>query len=153
MTTSSDEGLEALRAHFGSLQIGATATYDVRFSEKAVVEYVGRAQITYPGRHVDAAGQPIVPPGLLFVGPAAVFGLKEGPRGALGGIFTETERQYRSPVRVGERVRFEAAVTSKFLRRGRYYIEVVWRAFAESGVEAASGKELHTLGMVREPLT
>ena len=151
MTEPVDEALEALRTHFASLAIGTHTSYDVCFSEGVVAEYATRTQIAYPGRNLDRAGARIVPPGMLFVGPTVVFGLKDGPRGAMGGIFTDTNRRYLGAVHLGETVRFEASVTGKFLRRGRYYIEVTWRAFLPSGAEAASGKEVHTLGMVREP--
>jgi len=151
MNSPEDDSLEALRAHLANLRIGAISVYETTFYEEAVEEYARRAQIAYPGRYVERSGHKLVPPGMLFVGPAAVFGLRDGPRGAQGGIFTENMRRYHAPVRVGDSVRFEATISAKFLRRGRYYLEVSWIAFAASGLKAASGKELHTLGMVREP--
>jgi len=105
MNSPEDDSLEALRAHFANLRIGAISVYETTFYEEAVEEYARRAQIAYPGRYVERSGHKLVPPGMLFVGPAAVFGLRDGPRGAQGGIFTETMRRYHA--RYGSAIRYD----------------------------------------------
>ncbi len=65
------------------------------------------------------------------------------------GIFTQTHRWYRRPVRVGDTVRLEGEVFDKYERRGFYYIAVRWRGTVDDEV-VGGGEEWHTLGFVRK---
>lgn len=149
--TPRDEALAAIAAHFDTLAVGQRATRTLACAEADVRAYAERTGLDYPGRYVDAAGAPLVPPGMIFFPPARAFGLTEGPPLARGGFFTATHRSYRRAVRVGEAIRLDGEITDKFERGGYWYIVARWSALDADGHEVAAGEEEHTLGTARKP--
>lgn len=145
------EAVRLIEAHFASLEVGMRVALERTYTEAEVAEYVARTGIEYPGQHVSEDGEHLLPPGMLLVGPARTFGILDGPPLARGGLFTAATRRYRRPVRLGERVSYEAALADKFERGGYYYILMEWRAFDAEGREIGSGVEEHTLGSARKP--
>ncbi|MCK9486068.1 MAG: hypothetical protein M0R73_05105 [Dehalococcoidia bacterium] len=145
------EAVRLIEAHFAALEVGARVALERTYTEADVAEYVERTGIEYPGQHVADDGAHLLPPGMLLVGPARTFGILEGPPLARGGLFTAATRRYRRPVRLGESVRYEAALTDKFERGGYFYILVAWHAFDAEGHEVGSGVEEHTVGSARKP--
>ncbi len=146
-----DEAIAVIEAHYASLQVGAQVSMTQTYGEAEVAAYLERTGIEYPGRHLDEDGARLVPPGMVFLGPARAFGVPEGPPLARGGIFTAARRSYRRPVRVGEAVRFQATLSDKFERGGYFYIVADWQAFDAEGRDVGSGSEEHTLGSARKP--
>src|SRR5690606_25613474 len=113
---------------YETLTAGMRVSHTQAYSQDEVAEYVERVGIEYPGRHVEADGTPLVPPGMVFFRPAQAFGVTDGPPMAKGGFFTAAARTYRSPVRVDEALQVEGTLAEKFERNGYYYIIVDWRA-------------------------
>lgn len=146
-----DAAVAAIEAHFDTLQIGARIAHATTYDDAAIAEYVARVGLEYPGRYARRDGETLVPPGMVFMGPARTFGLKDGPALARGGFFTAAKRTYRLPVCAGDELRFEGRLEDKFERGGYFYVLVSWTAYDAAGTEVARGTEEHTLGSVRKP--
>jgi len=147
------EAIDAIERHFATLRVGQSAQQEHIFTEEEVRRYAERYDILYPGSYLSAQGELLVPPGMVFMRPAATFGIidTEAPPQARLGIYTQAHRWYFRPVYVGHRVLFDGEIIDTYERRGFFYLAVKWAAKDEDGEVLAKGEEWHTLGFVRKP--
>lgn len=146
------ESIDAIKKHFATLRVGQSAQQEHIYTEEEVRHYAERYDIRYPGSYLSAQGELLVPPGMVFMRPAATFGITDAkaPPQARLGIYTQTHRWYFKPVYVGRKVLFNGEIIETYERRGFFYLAVKWEARDEDGEILARGKEWHTLGFVRE---
>ena len=146
------EAIDAIEKHFGTLRVGQSAQQEHVYTEEEVRHYAERYDIPYPGSYLSAQGELLVPPGMVFMRPAATFGITdaEAPPQARLGIYTQTHRRYFRPVCVGHKVLFNGEIIDTYERRGFFYLAVKWEAKDEDGEVLARGEEWHTLGFVRK---
>jgi len=146
------EAIDAIEVHFATLRVGQSARQEHVYTGEEVRGYASRYDIPYPGSYVSAQGELLVPPGMVFMRPAATFGITDAgaPPQARLGIYTQTHRWYLKPVYVGHRVLFDGEIIDTYERRGFFYLAVKWEARDEDGEVLARGEEWHTLGFVRK---
>jgi len=147
------EALEAVEAHFSTLEKGQSAHQEHVYTEEESHAYAAEYDVAYPGVYRSPDGELLVPPGLVFMRPTVIFGLKgpDTPPLSRGGLFTRTHRKYHQLVRVGHNVLFDGYILDLYERRGYYYLTVRWEATDEDGALLAEGTEWHTLGFARRP--
>ena len=150
--TAQQEAINAIEKHFATLRVGQSAHQEHIYTQEEVRGYADRYDIPYPGLYVSPEGELLVPPGMLFMRPAATFGITdpEAPPQARLGIYTQAHRQYFKPARVGHKVLFDGEIIDTFERRGFFYLAVKWQAKEEDGTVLGKGEEWHTLGFVRK---
>ncbi|MCP4751088.1 MAG: hypothetical protein GY866_09355 [Proteobacteria bacterium] len=150
--TEKREAIEAIKKHFATLEKGQRSHQEHVYTEEEANAYAERHDVAYPGLYLSPEGALLVPPGLVFLRPAATFGITEpdAPEQSKFGIFTRTHRRYFRPVCVGKKVVFDGHIIDTYERRGYYYLVVRWEAKDEEGTLLAKGDEWHTLGFARE---
>ena len=150
--TAQQEAVQAIERHFATLRVGQSSQQEHVYTEEEVRSYAERYDIPYPGLCVSPEGELLIPPGMVFMRPAATFGITDldAPQQARLGIYTQAHRQYFKPARVGQKVLFQGEIVDTYERRGFYYLAVRWQAQEEDGAVLAKGEEWHTLGFVRK---
>ncbi len=146
------KALEAIRKHYATLAIGQHSKQMHIYTQEEVVSYAERFDVAYPGSYIAPNGDLLVPPALIFMRPAATFGITDpdAPAQAKYGIYTKARRRYFQPVRVGQKIVYDGRIVDTYVRRGYYYLAVEWQAENEDGALLAKGLEWHTIGFVRE---
>jgi hypothetical protein len=146
------KAIAAIEEHFATLRLGQSSHQEHVYTEDEVRSYSQRYDIPYPGPYISPEGELLVPPGMLFLRPAATFGITapDAPPQARLGIYTQAHRQYFKPARVGHKVLFDGEIIDIYEQRGFYYLAVRWQAHEEDGTVLAKGEEWHTLGFVRK---
>ena len=83
------EAVDAIERHFATLRVGQSAQQEHVYTEEEVRRYAERYDIPYPDLHLSAQGESLVPPGMVFMRPAATFGITdpEAPPQARLGIY------------------------------------------------------------------
>ncbi|MCE7997446.1 MAG: hypothetical protein HEP70_01170 [Rhodobiaceae bacterium] len=145
------DALDAIRSHFATLKPGQTSIQKHTYSRDEVVTYADQFDISYPGVYVTENDKRLVPPAMIFMRPAATFGITspEAPALARYGIYTKARRKFFHPLEVGQHVLFDGEIVDTFERRGYYYLAVEWIAKTETDMSIATGIEWHTIGFVR----
>jgi len=151
-TTAREVAIRAIEEHFARLRVGESSHQEHIYTEEEVRRYASRYDIPYPSVYVSAQGELLVPPGMIFLRPAATFGITapDAPPQARLGIYTRAHRWYFKPARVGQKVLFDGEIFDLYERRGFYYLAVRWEAREEDATLLARGEEWHTLGFVRK---
>lgn len=144
--------LEAIKKHFATLVKGQNTKQEHTYTKKEVELYAERFDLVYPGVYVSSDGDLLVPPAMIFLRPAATFGISDpdAPAQAKYGIYTKAQRKYFQPVLVGQRVVYTGKIIDTYVRRGYYYLVVEWEAKSQNGKLLAMGIEWHTIGFVRK---
>ncbi len=146
-----ESALEAIRTHFATLKPGQTSIQKHTYSMDEVTTYAQQFDVSYPGVYVSTDGKLLVPPAMIFMRPAATFGITspEAPPLARYGIYTKAQRKFILPLEVGQEVLFDGEIIDTFERRGYYYLAVEWTATSEANMSIATGIEWHTIGFAR----
>jgi len=146
------EAIEAIKKHFATLEKGQSSHQEHVYTIEEVTLYAKRFDVPYPGIYISEDGAFIVPPALIFMRPAATFGITDpdAPAQSKFGIYTQAHRSYFQPVYIGKKVIFEGHIIDTYKRRGFYYLTVEWETKDEGGTLLSKGVEWHTLGFVRD---
>lgn len=117
-----------------NVQIGQTFNLEFDLTPELVAEYTrGVDDATEWYRAESPFGGPVAPPFML----SHLFAKITSSRfvETSGRVHTSSQTQVLAPVRVGQRIRMEGEVVSKFVKRGRRYFKISCRAYDESGTE------------------